>query len=62
MKQITDEQVLGEKGVNLIQAIVLKMGFTWHPSNQPVEAGIDGWVEFLETEVAKRKAARESKE
>ena len=26
------------------------------------EKGIDGWVEFLETEVAKRKAARESKE
>ncbi len=46
MKKITDEQILGEKGVNLVQALVLKMGFTWHPSNQPVEAGIDGWVEL----------------
>ncbi|WDQ17038.1 DUF4365 domain-containing protein [Rhodopirellula sp. P2] len=46
MKRITDQQVLGEKGVNLIQSIVLDMKFTWHPSNQPVEAGIDGWVEL----------------
>lgn len=46
MKQITDEQLLGEKGVNLIQSIVLEMGFTWHPTNQPLEAGIDGWVEL----------------
>lgn len=46
MKRITDRQILGEMGVNLIQKLVLKMGFTWHPSNQPVEAGIDGWVEL----------------
>ncbi|HBJ36087.1 MAG TPA: hypothetical protein DDZ51_15335 [Planctomycetaceae bacterium] len=46
MKRITDAQILGEMGVNLIQKMVLKMGFTWHPSNQPVEAGIDGWVEL----------------
>lgn len=49
MKKITDEQILGEKGVNLIQSIVLQMGFTWHPSNQPLEAGIDGWVELRDT-------------
>jgi hypothetical protein len=46
MKRITDAQLLGEMGVNLIQKIVLKMGFTWHPTNQSVEAGIDGWVEL----------------
>ena len=46
MKRITDEQLLGEKGVNLKQSIVLEMGFTWHSTNQPVEAGIDGWVEL----------------
>ncbi len=45
-KKITDNQILGERGVNFIQRIVLEMGFTWHPSNQPVEAGIDGWVEL----------------
>ncbi len=50
MKKITDQQILGEQGVNLIQRIVLKMGFTWHPSNQPVEAGIDGWVELRDKE------------
>ena len=46
MKTITNNQILGEKGVNLVQSIVLQMGFTWHPSNQAVEAGIDGWVEI----------------
>ena len=45
-KKITDNQILGERGVNLIQGIVLKMGFTWHGSNQAVEGGIDGWVEL----------------
>jgi len=49
VKKITDEQILGEKGVNLIQSIVLQMGFTWHPSNQPLEAGIDGWVELRDS-------------
>lgn len=46
MKRITDPQLLGEKGINLIQSIVLEMGFTWHSSNAAVEAGIDGWVEL----------------
>jgi hypothetical protein len=46
MKTIRDGQLLGELGVNLVQSVVLKMGFTWHPSNQAVEAGIDGWVEL----------------
>lgn len=45
-KRITDGQILGERGIALIQSIVLQMGFTWHPSNAPVEAGIDGWVEL----------------
>lgn len=45
-KKISREQILGELGVNLVQKRVLQMGFTWHPSNQPVEAGIDGWVEL----------------
>ena len=45
-KKITDSQILGERGVNFAQRVILEMGFTWHPSNQPVEAGIDGWVEL----------------
>lgn len=45
-KTITDNQILGERGVNFVQRVVLEMEFTWHPSNQPVEAGIDGWVEL----------------
>lgn len=50
VKKITDEQILGEKGINLIQSIVLDMGFTWHSSNQAVEAGIDGWIELRHSE------------
>ncbi len=63
-KQITDKQILGERGVNLIQGLVLEMGFTWHPLNQPVEAGIDGWIELRNTttgEVANSWIAVQSK-
>jgi hypothetical protein len=49
MKRITDEQLLGEMGINLLQALVLEMKFTWHPTNQPVEAGLDGWVELRDS-------------
>lgn len=45
-KTITDSQLLGEEGVNLVQRRVMEMRFTWHPSNQPVEAGLDGFVEL----------------
>jgi len=44
-KRITEEQMLGQRGVNLIEDRVLKMGHIWHPTN-PLEAGIDGWIEL----------------
>ena len=37
--------MLGQRGVNLIEDRVLKMGHIWHPTN-PLEAGIDGWIEL----------------
>lgn len=45
-KKITDAQILGELGVSLIKTRLLQMGFTWHPTNAPLEAGIDGWIEL----------------
>lgn len=48
-KTITDGQMRGEEGVNLVQKRVMEMRFTWHPSNQPVEAGLDGFVELRDS-------------
>lgn len=45
-KKITNENLLGQRGINLIEECVLSMGFAWHPTNQAVEAGIDGHVEL----------------
>jgi hypothetical protein len=49
-KRITNAQVLGEKGVTLISRRLLDMGFLWHPTNAPVEAGIDGFIELRDPE------------
>jgi Domain of unknown function (DUF4365) len=45
MKKIPQSGVTGQQGVNLVERIVLKMGFLWHPTGG-VEAGIDGFIEF----------------
>lgn len=45
MKKIHKNSLIGQQGVNLIERIVLGMGFAWHPSGQ-VEAGIDGVIEI----------------
>ncbi len=37
--------LVGQQGINLIERIVLDMGFLWHPSGQ-IEAGIDGTIEI----------------
>lgn len=44
-KKILQSDITGERGVNLVQRIVLEMGFLWHPIGG-VEAGIDGVVEL----------------
>ncbi len=46
-KKITEQAIIGEQGINLIQRIVLAMGCAWHPTNQAVEAGIDGEIELV---------------
>ena len=36
--------IIGQKGINVIERIVLEMGFMWTPTN--LEAGIDGYIEI----------------
>jgi hypothetical protein len=50
-KTISGTGVTGQKGVNLIEGIVLDMESRWTPSG-PNEVGIDGYIEL--TPVARR--------
>jgi hypothetical protein len=45
-KRITREQLLGETAVQFIGRRFLEMGLPWHPTNAPLDAGIDGFVEI----------------
>ncbi len=47
-KKITQSGLIGQKGVNLIEAAVLDMGFLWYPS-LGLEAGIDGIIEIRDS-------------
>lgn len=53
-KKVTSRQIAGQRGINLIEKIVLEMGWAWHPSNQSLDAGIDGIIEIrdAQTEIA----------
>jgi hypothetical protein len=44
-KKILEAGIIGRQGVNLIERIVLRMGFLWYPTVSP-EAGIDGFIEI----------------
>lgn len=43
-KKISDADITGQKGINLIEQRVLDMGFLWRP--QGLDAGIDGTIEI----------------
>jgi hypothetical protein len=43
-KQISQNDVVGQQGINLIEKICLDMGFLWHPTG--FDAGIDGYIEI----------------
>jgi hypothetical protein len=45
-KKITQAQIFGRQGVALVEERLLEMGFTWHPTSQDLEAGIDGFTEL----------------
>jgi len=44
-KKVSNNVLLGEKGINLIQKRVLEMGFVWHQRGV-VDAGVDGTIEL----------------
>lgn len=46
-KTISRQGLLGQKGINLIERIVLDMGSRWTPSG-PNEVGIDGYIELFD--------------
>lgn len=45
-KRIERRKLTGQLGINLIERIVLRMGYAWHPSNSELDAGIDGIIEI----------------
>jgi len=47
-KRIGKRNIAGEKGMGLIHRIVTQLQFGFHPTNQAVEAGIDGIIEIRE--------------
>ena len=48
-KTITDSAIIGQLGVNVVERILLKMGFVLHTTNN-LEAGIDGFVELRDSQ------------
>lgn len=47
-KRIHKSSITGQKGVNLIERVVLGMGFLWYPTGG-LEAGIDGFIEIRDS-------------
>lgn len=47
-KKFKSQTLTGQKGVNLIEGIVLDMGLVWNPTN--LDAGIDGIIEIRDSE------------
>lgn len=48
-KKIGKSDIIGQKGINFIEGIILDMGFLWYPTGG-VEAGIDGVIEIRDSE------------
>jgi len=48
-KKILNSSITGQIGINLIEKIVLEMGFLWYPTGG-IEAGIDGTIEIRNPE------------
>ncbi|PHM05939.1 hypothetical protein CK516_37285 [Nostoc sp. 'Peltigera malacea cyanobiont' DB3992] len=44
-KKIGQSDIIGQQGINIIEEVVLSMGFLWYPTGG-VEAGIDGIIEI----------------
>lgn len=48
-KKLHQNSITGAQGINLIQKIVLAMGFAWHPTGD-LDTGIDGIIEIRNSE------------
>lgn len=51
-KMISTSAIIGQRGVALIETLVLKMGFLWHPAGT-LEGGIDGHIELRDPATGK---------
>lgn len=47
-KTISAQGVAGQRGINLIEGVLLEMGSRWTPSG-PNEVGVDGYIELFDT-------------
>lgn len=47
-KRIDQRKITGQLGINLIERIVLRMKYLWHPSNSELDVGIDGVIEICD--------------
>lgn len=47
-KKVSAQAITGQRGVNLVERIVLEMGCAWNATNQSTEAGIDGEIELID--------------
>ncbi|MEH2254740.1 DUF4365 domain-containing protein [Nostoc sp.] len=48
-KKIGQSDIIGQQGINIIEEVVLSMGFLWYPTGG-VEAGIDGIIEIRDSQ------------
>src|SRR5450756_1095420 len=44
-KTLSEQQLLGEKGVSMVSSVIFDMGFVWR-ANSALDAGIDGHIEL----------------
>lgn len=49
MKKIGKSDIIGQRGMSLIEGVVLSMGFMFYPTGG-VEAGIDGYIELRDSD------------
>lgn len=47
-KQVSQQAVIGQLGINLIERLVLRMGSVWTAGNAPLDVGIDGEIELVD--------------
>ncbi len=47
-KRLSRTGLIGQRGIALIEDIVLAMKCVWYPSGTPLEAGIDGYIELVD--------------